>query len=142
MVNGFNRTLSSTLFVLVCLIVSSAATALAQDSPKPKPPARLLRGPYAPIVRQLQGLGVTQEQRQQVLRIFDAHRADVKAVSEKLRAARARWEQAGQIDIQERKTLVAERQAVMKAVRQEVIGVQTPEQQRKLRARVQRARRF
>ncbi len=142
MVNRFNRTLSSTLLVLVCLVVCNAVTALAQEPAKQKARAGLLGGPYAPIVRQLQGLNLTQDQRQQVLRIFDAHKADAKAVAEKLRAARARWEQSGQIDIQERKTLVAERQAVMKTVRQEVVGVLTPEQQKKLQARLRRARRF
>ncbi|MGE5361209.1 MAG: Spy/CpxP family protein refolding chaperone [Bacteroidales bacterium] len=121
--------------VLVSLVICGAATTFAQDAVKPKAPAGLLRGPYAPILRQLQGLNLTQEQRQQVLGIFEAHKADVKAVGEKLRAARARWEQAGQIDIQERKTLMRERQAVMKGVVDEVSGVLTPEQQKKFQAR-------
>ena len=142
MVNRFNNPRLFTLLVLVSLVLGCGVAALAQEPPRQKAPAGLLRGPYAPIVRQLQGLNLTQEQRQQVLRIFDAHKADVKAVAEKLRAARQRWQQAGQIDIQERKTLVAERQAVMKGVRDEVTGVLTPEQQKKLRTRVPRARRF
>jgi Spy/CpxP family protein refolding chaperone len=103
------------------------------------PLARLQTGPYRPIVLELRGLRLTPEQRQQVMAIFKAHRADLQALGEKARAARQSWQQSGKIDIQERKALNEQRQAIVKAARVEVLALLTPDQRKQIEARRQRA---
>jgi len=103
--------------------------------------ARMLTTPYRPIVLELRGLKLTPEQRQQIMGIFKAHQPELKAVAEKLRTARQGWQQAGKIDIQERKNLNEQRMAVLKAVRTEIFNVLTPDQRKQLEARRRRASR-
>jgi len=123
--------------------VASASAQTAPSSQKPLarrgPMARMLTTPYRPIVLELRGLKLTPEQRQQIMGIFKAHQPELKAVAEKLRTARQGWQQAGKIDIQERKSLNEQRMAVLTAVRTEIFNVLTPDQQKQLQARRQRA---
>ncbi len=130
------------------LIVATlgAGPALAQDmrpaagqaAPGKAGLARLLRTPYRPIVLELRGVKLTRNQRQQVLAIFRAHRPELQALAGKLRTARETWQQAGKIDIQQRNALHDQRQALLKSVNAEVLGVLTPEQQKQIEARRQR----
>jgi Spy/CpxP family protein refolding chaperone len=135
-----NRLIGRLLLALF-IGVFAASTASAQTPPKPPAATRqagMLRGPFRPIVMQLRGLNLTPEQRQQVLGVFKAHQPEIKALGQDMRAARVRWEQAGQISIQERKELLGRRQTIMSAVRSEVFGVLTAEQRTKVEARLQR----
>ena len=129
-----------------CSVMPSAPSS-AQSAPpaapgnqgRQRPMARLLGSPYRPLVAELRGVKLTAEQRQQVMAIFKAHQPDLKAVGEKARAARLGWQQAGKIDIQERQALQQQRMAVLKAVRTEILGTLTPEQQQQIETRRQRA---
>lgn len=124
------------LALVAGLLAASPAAAQAPVNPRPgNARAGLLGGPFRPIMLQLRGLNLAPEQRQQVLGIFQAHQPEMRALAENMKAARARWQQAGQINIQERKELAGRRQAIMKAVRTEVFGVLTPAQQKRLQAR-------
>ncbi len=127
----------------VSLVVVPAA---AQTTPPPAnagsaraPMARLMRTPYRPIVLELRGLKLTPEQRNQVRAIFKAHGPEMKTLAGKVRTARQGWAQSGKIDIKERKALNDERQALLQAVNNEVLSVLTPEQQKQVEARRQRA---
>ena len=119
--------------------------AVSQTVPPPanpgsaRAPARLSRIPYRPILLELRGLKLTSEQRQQVQAIFKAHRPELKALAGKFLTARQAWEQSGKIDIKERKALNDERRALLQAVNKEVLSVLTPEQQKQIEARRQRA---
>lgn len=130
------------IVAVVAALVGLSALPVSAQAPAPQRPGAalrpLLRGPFQPIAMQLRGLNLTPPQRQQVLGIFKAHQPDMKALADSARAARARWQQAGQISIQERKDLADRRQAIMSAVRTEVFGVLTPDQRKRLQTRRQR----
>ncbi len=137
------RTTTLALTGFAVAISFAAAPALAQTAP-PAPPtnaqnrpglARLARTPYRPIVRELRGLQLTSEQREQIKGIFKTHQPELKAVAEKTRTARQAWQQSGKIDIQERNSLNEQRMAVLKTVRTEVFNVLTPDQQKQIQAR-------
>ena len=87
---------------------------------------------------ELRGLKLTPDQRQQIVGIFKTHQPELKAVADKMRAARRGWQQAGKIAIQERKALAEERMAVLKGVRTEIFGILSPEQQKQIQTRRQR----
>jgi Spy/CpxP family protein refolding chaperone len=96
---------------------------------------RLLGTPYRPLVMQLRGVKLTPEQRQQVAAVLKAHQPELKAQAAKARGVRQGWQQAGKIDIQERKTLMEQRMALMQPVRTEILNLLTPEQRAQLEAR-------
>jgi Spy/CpxP family protein refolding chaperone len=139
-----SRVKIATIAATCSLVLCSAIPVLGQTPPPRNgvpargPMVRLLRTPYRPIVLELRGLRLTREQRQQVLGIFKTHQPDLQALAGKVRAARQRWQQSGKIDIQERTALNEQRQAILKAVRGEVLAVLTPEQQKQIEARRQR----
>jgi Spy/CpxP family protein refolding chaperone len=116
----------------------TAAASARKAVPARAPLARLLRTPYRPILLEMRGVRLTREQRQQVLGVFKAHRPELQALAGKVRAARQGWQQSGKIDIQERKALNDQRQAILKAVHGEVLAVLTPEQQKQVEARRRR----
>lgn len=129
-------------FVVFCF--APAVPAAAQVAPQRGlrargPLARLLTGPYRPIVLELRGLRLTPEQRQQVMAAFRSHRPELQALGEKARAARQGWQQSGKIDIQERAALNQQRQAILKAARDEVFAILTPVQRKQIEVRRQRA---
>ncbi len=128
--------------ILFFLVAAAAVPASAQTTPRAPaartargPKVRLLATPYRPLVQQLRGVKLTPDQRQQVSGIFKAHQPELKAVQQKLRAARTSWQQAGKIDIQQRKSLAQERLAVLQAARTEVFNLLTPEQKAQIEAR-------
>jgi Spy/CpxP family protein refolding chaperone len=125
------------LFVLGAAGVVSAQTAPPAQAPRPErgPMAHRPATPYRPLLMELRGVKLTPDQRQQVIAVVKAHRPDLKAVQEKLRAARAEWQQAGKIDIEQRKSLNQERMAVLQAARTEISNVLTPEQKAQIAAR-------
>lgn len=97
-----------------------------------------MRHPLRQVVASLRGLGLTADQRQQIKGILKKHQPELKALAEKARAARQAWQQSGQISIQERRDLMAQRAAILQAVRTDVLGVLTPEQRNKVEARRRR----
>ncbi len=130
------------------LVASCGVVVPASAQPVPPPPhagspdgrmARLLGTPYRPLLLELRGVNLTREQRQQVIAVLKAHRPELKAVQEKLHAARAAWQQAGKIDIEQRKSINQERLAVLQAAREDIFNLVTPEQ--KARIEANRARR-
>jgi Spy/CpxP family protein refolding chaperone len=134
------RVFASAGCVLVYLLVGGAVPAAGQTAQAPgagprRPLARSLRTPYRPLALQLRGVKLTPQQRQQVAGVFKAHQPDLRALAGKLRAARQGWQQAGKIDIQERKSLNEQRMAVLQSVRTEVFALLTPEQQAQIQAR-------
>ena len=136
------KDLAVACIVLLVLLVTGVVSARAQTAPPPpaagiarRPIARLLASPYRPLVLQLRGAKLTPDQRQQVLGIFKTHRPELKSVQEKVRAARAAWQQAGTIDIEQRKRLNQERMAVLQAARTEIVNLLTPEQKARIDAR-------
>jgi len=147
MVNRFRGARTLGLIGVVFVFLFAVASASAQTAPpstangrgQRRPLARLMTTPYRPIVMELRGLKLTPGQRQQIMGIFKAHQPELKAVADKLRAARQGWQQAGKIDIQERQALNEQRMAVLKAVRTEILGTLSPEQQKQLQTRRQRA---
>jgi Spy/CpxP family protein refolding chaperone len=142
----YNASILTTIGIVFALLIAVVPAIAQTVPPTPQrtmtarnPMARLLRTPYRPIVLELRGLKLTREQRQQIQGIFQAHRPEMQALAGKARAARAGWQQSGKIDIQERKALNEQRQAILNAVHNEVVPVLTPEQQKQLEARRQRA---
>lgn len=126
--------------VLLALLATPFA-ASAQEVAKTAPPVgqrpfgRLLATPFRPLALQLRGVKLTPEQREQVRGVLNAHRAEMKALVDKTRAMRQAWQQAGKIDIQERRSLQEQRMALLQAVRTEILNLLTPEQQAQVKAR-------
>ncbi len=106
-----------------------------------RPMARLLGTPLRPLALQLRAAKLTPEQRQQVQGILESRRADLKAFAAKARAARQAWQQAGKIDINERKGLNEQRLALLQSIRTEILNVLTPEQRAQIEARGLKRRR-
>lgn len=115
----------------------------------------MMGGPLGMLGRELRGLGVTDEQRQQIRVKMDAHKAEFEAIGKRMIEARAALDQAITAEgvevnvdaIRKAATAVGTVEAdaaVLRAqVRQEVFSVLTPEQKQKAKdLRAQREQRM